>query len=141
MNRASRDLGANETGTYLHQTPWIASRDPRRVGRADVGELWREHRVRGIGLDEVVDAGAAAALVGIVERDELESRNCREDRQRRLRHTLRVLEMTRRVVSHANRKWPALTRPRGSEKLAHIPHPRADVRGSVAPFAVILQQV
>src|SRR5437773_8276693 len=100
MNRARGDFGANQSRPDLHQATWISRCYPRRAGGGDVAELGREHRVRGVRLDEIVDAGAATALIGIVEGNQLEPRNSGEYGKRGLRHPLRVLQMTGCVISN-----------------------------------------
>src|SRR5512141_1279361 len=141
MNRAGTYLGTNQTGPYLHQTARISGRNPRRTGRADVGELGLEHGVRSFRLNEIVDARASAALIGILEWNQLQFGNRGKNRERRLRHPLRMLEMTRRVVGDFDGKRSTLARPGGSEKLTHITYARAQSDGTLVPFGIISQQV
>src|SRR3954470_13045312 len=106
MYRARAHVRANQTGSDLHQAARISGRYPGGSRRANVGEFWREHGVGRIRLDEVVDARAAAALIRVVQRYELQLRDGGEYRQRRLGHTLRMLQVTRRVVGDLDRKRP-----------------------------------
>ena len=66
-----------------------------------MSELGLEHGVGHGGLDQIVDPGRAAALVGIRERHELDSGDRGEDGGRRIGDALRVQEMTRRVIGDA----------------------------------------
>src|SRR6478672_6640095 len=141
MNRSRGYLGTDQSGTDLHETARIPRRYPARAGVANVGQLWREHRVRGLRLDQIVDSRAAAALIGIVERHEIETRNSGENGERRQGHALRVLQMTGRVVCDSNWKRSPLTRSGSGQQLAYIANPRAQSRCSLVPVRVILQQV
>ena len=70
---------------------------------------------------------------------ELEARNCREHRQRRLAHALRVQQMTGGVVGDFDRQRSTFAWAGSGEKLADIAHSRAQVHGSLVPVGIILQ--
>jgi len=108
---------------------------------ANVGELRSQHGVGSLRLDEIVDARTPAALIRIVERNKLETRNRGQDGKRSLSHTLRVLEMAGRIVRDPNGKGPAFAWPSGGEQLAHVSHACAHPHSSRVPFGIILQQM
>src|SRR5688572_12823301 len=58
----------HETGADLHVAPRIACRNKLSTRLGDVGELSRQNSIRRFGLDEIVDPGCPAALVGIPQR-------------------------------------------------------------------------
>src|SRR5256885_14825854 len=104
MNGARADLGANQAGADLHQTTWIPSRHPRRMRGANVRQLRSENCIRSIGLDQIVDTGAAAALIEIVERNELQTGNGGEQGLRRLVYAVRGDQITKAVVRDFHRR-------------------------------------
>src|SRR4051794_21644649 len=63
MPRLDVHAFAAQAGADLHEAAGIAGGDGGGGGVADEGELGLEHGVRHVRLDEVVDAGAAAALI------------------------------------------------------------------------------
>src|SRR5437870_6001953 len=76
-----------------------------------------------------------------MKRDELETRDRRQYSERRLRHSLRVLQVTRRVVRYANGKRSAFPGTGSGEELAYISDPRAHPCSPLLPFRIILEQV
>src|SRR5437016_12806 len=69
-----------------------------RRNREDVVHLARADLCRALRLDEVVDAGASAALVAVGNLDELEARDSGKKPARLFPDPLRVGEMARVVV-------------------------------------------
>src|SRR6185437_5957002 len=91
----------------LHHAPGIPGRNQLGVRCVDVRELPVEHDVRRFWLDEVIDPGAAAAHLRLVQWNELEARNCAKHGERRIRQPLCVQQMTGRVVGDAYIDRPA----------------------------------
>src|SRR5712671_1742070 len=141
MDRARGDLGANEAGADLHQTSGISGRHPRRAGRANVGELRSQHGVGRLRLDKIVDAGAPAALIRVVERNELETRDRGQNGKGSLSHALRVLEMAGRIIGDSNWERSALTRTGGSKKLTHVAYLCAHADRPLVPLNIVLEQM
>jgi len=101
MNGARVDVGANEAGADLHQAARISRCNPLRFSGANVGQLRRENRVGRIWLNQIVDTRASAALIGVVQRNKLQTRNRRQHREWLLVDPLRVQQMARRIVGDA----------------------------------------
>src|SRR5688500_10565008 len=123
MNGAGVYFFLNEARSNLHQTAGISGCNERRAGRFDVRELGFEHGIGCIGLDEIVDAGAAAALIRVMKRNQLEPWYRRQHGKRRLTDALRVEEMTRRVVGDAHGEASSNPRAGRGEELTHVTHP------------------
>ena len=65
MHDAGAAPGAQEARADLHVAPRVAGDDQRCVRGGNRGELGRQHALGHVGLDQVVDAGRPAALLGI----------------------------------------------------------------------------
>ena len=92
---------------------------------------------------QVVDAGAAAADLGLAHRQQLEAGNRAEQIARRLADALRVREMAGIVVGDAQRRRLA-RRGRRTERgqhLADVAHPGGERAGAVRPLRVAGQQL
>src|SRR5437867_8768279 len=120
MNHACIAAASAESGTDLHKAPWITRCDERGFRRLDVVELGREHGGRRLRLQQVVDPGGSAAVVGVLERNELDAWDRRKNLERRSRDALRVQQMARRVVRHGDVERTALERAGCREQLADI---------------------
>src|SRR5262245_57456850 len=59
---------ANESRSNLHHATRIPARDELGVRRRDVRQFPIEHAIRRLGLNEIVDPGAAAADVALGQR-------------------------------------------------------------------------
>src|SRR4029079_10584236 len=108
---------------------------------ANVRELGLQHRVRRFGLDEIVDARAAATLIRVVEGNKLQAGNCRQYRERRFSHALRMLQVAGRIISDSYRECASCPRTCPREQLADIAHARADSHCALVPLAVVLEQM
>ena len=66
MNCARARAAAEKTGANLHEAPGISSRNELCAGLRDVCEFCFKHEIRNLGLDEIENSRAAAALIGIL---------------------------------------------------------------------------
>ena len=124
----SSEPGAKQPRADLHEAARIAGGDELRGGGGDVLQLALEHDVGHVRLHEVVDAGASAADIALVERHQLELGNCPQHVERRSGDALRVQQMTGRVVRDpAPQPAPPRAGPRRREQLAHVAHFRRNL--------------
>src|SRR5919109_3841795 len=65
MHGPSANSGAQHASADLHLTTWIPRGDEVGFRCLDVRELGLEYARRYLGLEQVVDAGGAATLVGV----------------------------------------------------------------------------
>ena len=72
MDDARGGSAEHEASADLHHAAGVPGGDEVGLGVCDALELRRQYGVRRVGLDEIVNAGAAAALIGIFERYEIE---------------------------------------------------------------------
>ena len=79
---------ADETGADVHVTAGISGRDPRGRASGHVGELRVKYAARSFGLDQIVNARASAALVGVAQRRQLEGGDRGKHGERRLHQHL-----------------------------------------------------
>jgi hypothetical protein len=68
MHHAHAAARAEQTGANLHQAARITGRNELGMRGRDVSHFGREHGIRGIRLDEIVDPGGATAVLRAVER-------------------------------------------------------------------------
>ena len=90
MDCAGRRAGAEQPGADLHQAAGVARRNELGRARGDERQLSVQDHVRHLGLDQVVDARAAAAHLAFGQRYELELRNGTQHVERRVGDALRV---------------------------------------------------
>src|SRR4051812_18164030 len=107
MDRSRSLTGAPQARADLHLAPRISGGHEAGLRCLDVAKLWREHRVRRLGLDEIVDTSRAAAVFGILQGRELEVWNGAQHLERCRRHALHVKEMAGRIVGDAFAQWRA----------------------------------
>jgi hypothetical protein len=69
MHGSRTGVRTSKPGADLHQAARVSCRNPIRACGRDVPKLRGEHRVGCCGLEQVVDAGGTAALLGISERN------------------------------------------------------------------------
>ena len=100
MHGASVGSVPDEPRADLHQAARVAGGDETRARCRDVRKFAIEHQVRRFRFDQVVNAGRAAALIRLVQRNELHAGNSGKYCKRRLGHPLRMLQMTWRIVGH-----------------------------------------
>src|SRR5579872_6929770 len=141
MNGARGDSCAQQACPDVHDAAGIARCDQRRTDVRDFGELGCEDVLRELRLNQAVNAGAAATLIGVRERCDLERRNRGEDRERLSREALSVEEMAGCVVRN-----PPWYRSTGcgtgvGEKLAHVAGARGDGGGALGPRGIIGEEV
>ena len=67
MVNARRAAAQQEPGPDLHVAPRIARGHDRGAGFGNAGQLRREHGLRHVGLEQVVDPGRSAALIGVLQ--------------------------------------------------------------------------
>ena len=143
MHDAPRVPALARSGLKLQQTPRVGSDDDVRSGRRDVRGLAEAELGGHVRLDEVEDAGAAAADLGLGQRNDRDVRNGGQEPARLLPHSLSVCEVAGVVVRDA--EWqPTTRRPRWSEaiqrfgQIADLGGKRPCPRG---PLGVVLQQL
>src|SRR5665213_843884 len=141
MHRSPSHVRPEESTTDLHETARIPRSNQRCTRCFDSVELPLEYRIRGLGLEQVVNAGAPTALIRFVQWHEFDSGNRPEHGERRLRDSLGVLQVTRRVVCNRERNHTARPRPRRSEHLADITHSGRYFARPLAPFSVATEEV
>src|SRR5438093_202418 len=98
MNNAERRSGARRRRRYLENASRIAGGDHVRRDRGDVPRLAIPEAARRFRLDEIVDAGTAAAEILLEKRHELDAGNGLQQLSRRLPYTLGVRKVTRIMV-------------------------------------------
>ena len=103
-----------------------------------IAELLRRSR-----FHQVVDAGAAAADVGVRERQQLDARDRSQQIPRLLPNALRVREVTRIVIRHAHRRrLPCChRRTQFRHELTDIAHPGGERARPLRPLRVAGQQL
>src|SRR5262245_19925561 len=84
----------------LEQAARVRRRDYLGAGLGDPRDLPLQELARHLGLEQIVDAGAAAAEIAVAELHELEPGDAREELARLLAHALAVGEMAGIVVGH-----------------------------------------
>ena len=65
MHRARLAAAQHESRTNLHEAPGVTRCDKFRVRFSNVSQLGSEHRVGSVGLNQIVNARTAAALIGV----------------------------------------------------------------------------
>src|SRR5687768_682573 len=120
MNDACASAGTAQAGADLHETSWVPCYDPVSTRGCDVPELRREHRIRRLRFDEVVDPRRAAALLRVRQREQGEVWNRAQHGERWSYHALCMQQVTRRVVRDAKRERCAGLRAGGGQKLADV---------------------
>src|SRR5207245_1879196 len=106
--------------------------DRVRTGADDVRDLSVEDRPRELRLGDVVCARAAAAPVRLFERDDLQTRYCREQRSWLRTDLLPVQQVTGIVPGHLPPNGPRpLADPEVAEEFGRVP----DLRSEGAPHA------
>ena len=113
---------AKQPCAYLHQAPRIAARDELRRRLRNVSELGVEYERGCLRLDEIVDTGAATALVAVGERDDLELGNGAQYVERRDAHALRVQQVAGRIVRDSFAQRTSTCGARRREQLADVAH-------------------
>src|SRR5688500_20360158 len=98
MNDACASAGTAQAGADLHETSWGPCYDPVSTRGCDVPELRREHRIRRLRLDEVVDPRGAAALLRVGQREQAELWNRAQHGQRSSCDALRMHQVRLRVL-------------------------------------------
>src|SRR5205823_593502 len=68
MHRACARSRSPQTGADLHETSRVSGGHEIRLRLGDMLQLGSKHRSRRIGLEQVVDAGGAAAVVRVRQR-------------------------------------------------------------------------
>src|SRR5690349_8458484 len=136
MHCASRDRCSTQAGADLHQAAWVSGRDEFCVRCFDVAQFRREDGVRGIGLDEIVDSGRSAAVLGALKRNELELGNRSQDCKRWIGDALCVKEVTRSIVRDLRTHRAATFWSRSNEQLAHVAYTGGESRRSLAPLVI-----
>src|SRR6202022_4199059 len=110
----------------LERAAGVGGRDQVRPRRKHVVRLAGADLVGARGLDQVVDARTAAALVALGDLQELEAGNAAQERPRLLANALRVREVAGIVVRHPQRdRVTGRRRADPGEKLRDVP----DLRG------------
>src|SRR6267143_568063 len=100
MNDADVRSSLAQAALDLHEAAGIRGDDRIRTRPDDVRDLSLEDRTREIRLRDVVRAGAAAAPIRFVERDDVESRDRREQGAWLRADLLTVQKVTRIVPGH-----------------------------------------
>jgi hypothetical protein len=95
--------GEQQAAAELHQAARISRRDDRGPRGLNMRELGREDRGGDLGLRQVEDSCASAALVAGLEWPKFDAADCSQNLQRRLDDALCVLEVTGRVPSDTRR--------------------------------------
>ena len=103
MQGGQRPPGAAKRSRDLEQTAGVRAHVDLGLGRDHVPRLAVAELARGVGLHEVVDAGAAAAELLLGGLDELESGDRAEDGARLGRDALCVLQVARVLEGDAQR--------------------------------------
>src|SRR5260221_3247276 len=133
MDGSGARTASEEPCADLHEASGVSSRHKLSSSLGNVGELRREHCVRCLRLDEIENARATAALVGIPQWKNFELGDCGEHSERRQRNALAVKQMTRRIVANSQWKSGTWLRPGGSKQLAHIADSAGNCNGAIAP--------
>src|SRR6266487_3706730 len=126
-------------GGHLKHAAWVCRGHDVRLDGGNVARLAIAQLLRGLWLDEVVDAGAAATDLLFRKRQELDARNRPQEIARRLTDALRVREMTRIVVSDAKCQ-PMSRRPGRTEAgdhLGHVVHARRESARPRRPSRIV----
>ena len=111
-----------EAAGDLKVAPGVGGGEDRCAGADDVPDLADEELFGLLGLGDIVDAGAAAAPVGLGQLDELEPRDELQEVARLLGDLLAVRQVAGVVVSDGE---VAEARPRGAATVLH--HPFVDI--------------
>src|ERR1051326_3106070 len=141
VNHASSGSTPIQAGADLHQATRIPSHDRVRHRHPDLIEFWLEHLRRDLWFYEVVDAGAAATLIGATQRNERRALDRGEHLEWRSGHTLRVEQMAGCVVGQPHVERTGTPRTRGREQLAHVADLRRDSLRAFAPVRILAEQV
>ena len=136
MDDRDRRSGAQKARPDLHHAAWIARRDDVGLRRARCSRASAQDDVRRVRLDEVVDPGAAAAHLALVERHELEPRNRAQARRaaeptRAARAAGGRAHRTRRARGTRRRRAPAP--PPRAARSRRAPAPRPPPRARATP--------
>ena len=99
--------GSAETAAELHEAAGVGGDDGVGVGGEEMGDFAIAELLGGFGLEEIVDAGGAAAEGGFGDFGDLEAGDSGEQLARLLIDALRVAEMAGVVVGDADREWIA----------------------------------
>src|SRR5579864_7680272 len=75
MYRSRPLAGLNKSRANLHEAARISCRHHLRLRFPNAFELWLEHGPGDVGLEKIIDAGAAAALIDVREGHEVETGN------------------------------------------------------------------
>jgi hypothetical protein len=112
-----------------------------RVGGEHRVHLARSDGARTVRLEQVVDAGAAAALLRVGQIRQRDARDRGQELARLRADPLRVLQVTRVVVGEPDRDRVARgERPERDQELAHVDHPGRHRRGAGGPGRIAGQE-
>ena len=132
---------APHTGADLHEAPRIPGRDELDASGRDVTQLGREHRVRRVGLDEIVNPGGATTVFRAFQGRELERRNGTENCERWIDDALCVEKVTWRVVCDRPPYFSTTNGTSGNEQLTDVAHLGRKSCSSLGISGVIREQV
>ena len=104
VERRQRAAGSTQRSRHLHEAAWVAARVGVRLGFQDTCGFPIAEVGSGLGLDDVVDPGAAAADLLLRRLDELESRDRAQELTRLGADSLCVREMTGVLERDAERQ-------------------------------------
>ena len=90
MDGPSLRAGHDETRSDLHEATGVARGDPFRARLSDPLQLRRENPSGELWLQQIVDPGAAAALIGVGQRHEIDPGYGPEHCQWCIRYALRM---------------------------------------------------
>ncbi len=129
MVRADGQPALGEPHPELEETAGVPAHHHLGTGLGDPVELPPEQLARDLGLEQVVDAGRAAAEVGVAELHEPEPRDGAQQRPRRLAHALAVGEVAGLVVRHRERQRVPRLGEGGGEQFRDVPRARGERGG------------
>ncbi len=133
--------GALDGGGHLHQAAGVRGHQHLGAGGEDVGGLAVPELARGLGVEDVVDPGRAAAQLGLGDLPQLEAGDRAEQPPRLGAHALGVREVAGVVVGHGHLERVAdRDRPELVEDLGDVAHLVGEGPGPVGVRRVVGQQ-
>jgi hypothetical protein len=133
--------GAEQAGADLHQAPRIARGNELGVSGGDISQLGRQHGIRRIRLDEIVNPRRAATVLRAFEWYQLQLGYAAENGKWRIADALSMEEVTRGIVRDAPTHRSTWRRARGDKELAHIPDALRESSRPLCPGPFIGEQM
>ena len=135
MDDTRARAGCAQAGRDLQHAAWIAADDNIRRRSEDLSHLVPLQLARDLGMREVIDAGAPAATLGILDVDKNHALDRPQERARLRADPLAVRKVTGVLIHDAH--WPIGPRRHWLYHLAHIADPRGEGFRPLGPERVI----